>query len=134
MNIQATEMEGMPPVKSAANVVKTIIYNNPGLSAHLIVSGWDPYEGYQIYDINQTGFVKPGNYAIGGSGGVFLRGYIQSNYREDMTREEAKELVTSAISLAAFRDSSSGGCIRTIDLTQEKVTREFIPYSNFKIK
>merc|ERR1711971_35370 len=28
------------------------------LSASMICSGWDPYKGYQIYSVNQTGFKK----------------------------------------------------------------------------
>jgi 20S proteasome subunit beta 1 len=51
-----------------------------------------------------------------------------------MTRFEAKEFVKSCIALACFRDTSSGGVIRLIDITKEGVEREYVPYDEFKIK
>jgi 20S proteasome alpha/beta subunit len=51
-----------------------------------------------------------------------------------MTREEAKEFMKSCIALACYRDSSSGGCIRILDITEQKVEREYHPYTEFKIK
>ena len=57
IDIQANELGNFPPVESAAAVMREIIYNNAGrLSASMICSGWDPYKGYQIYSVNQTGF------------------------------------------------------------------------------
>ena len=51
-----------------------------------------------------------------------------------MSRDKIKEFMKSAISLACYRDGSSGGCIRLLDITKDKVTREFHPYSQFAIK
>jgi 20S proteasome alpha/beta subunit len=44
------------------------------------------------------------------------------------------EFVKSAISLACYRDDSSGGCIRMVNITQEKVERHYCTYQDFKIK
>ena len=51
-----------------------------------------------------------------------------------MSREEAKEFVKSCISLACYRDTSSGGVIRLVDITKDSVTRDYVPYDEFKIK
>lgn len=57
VDVQANELGSFPPVESAANIMRSIIYANAGsLSASMICSGWDPYKGYQIYSVNQTGF------------------------------------------------------------------------------
>ena len=41
------ELGNFPPVESAANVMREIIYSNKeSLSASMICSGWDPYKGY----------------------------------------------------------------------------------------
>ena len=57
VDVQANELGDFPPVKSAAGIMREIIFNNRNsLSASMICSGWDPYEGYQIYSVNQTGF------------------------------------------------------------------------------
>ena len=47
VDIQATELGNFPPVKSAACIMREIIFGNRNsLSASMICSGWDPYEGY----------------------------------------------------------------------------------------
>ena len=75
-----------------------------------------------------------GNYAIGGSGSTYIEGYIEANYREHMTKHECKEFIKSSIALAMFKDSSSGGVIRIVDITKDGVEREYIPYDDLKIK
>jgi 20S proteasome alpha/beta subunit len=51
-----------------------------------------------------------------------------------MSREEAKEFIKSCVALACYRDSSSGGCIRILDITKDRVERDYVPYGEFKIK
>jgi len=51
-----------------------------------------------------------------------------------MTKDEAVDFLKSAVALACYRDGSSGGIIRMIDLTAEKVERTYVPYQDFKIK
>ncbi|SRR5450830_248301 len=90
IDYQAQELGGLPPVESAAAIMREIIYNNAGaLSASMICSGWDPYKGYQIYSVNQTGFWKEGDWALSGSGSTFIWGYFDANFRPDMTLLEA---------------------------------------------
>ena len=115
--------------------MREIIFGNRNnLSASMICSGWDPYEGYQIYAVNQTGFKNTGNYAVSGSGSVFIMGFLDANYKPDMSKAEVKEFLKSCISLACYRDGSSGGCIRLLDITESGTEREFFPYSQFIIK
>ena len=53
VDVQANELGSLPPVKSAAGIMREIIFSNRNyLSAIMICSGWDPYEGYQIYSVN----------------------------------------------------------------------------------
>ncbi len=51
-----------------------------------------------------------------------------------MTSAEAKEFIKSCVALACYRDTSSGGCIRIVDITEDHVDREYIEYPEFKIK
>jgi len=88
VDTQANELGGLPPVESAANIMRSIIYSNAGsLSASMICSGWDPYKGYQIYSVNQTGFHQEGDWAMSGSGSTFIYGYFDANYNPNMTLE-----------------------------------------------
>ena len=133
--MQATELGAYPPVESAANIMRSIIYNNAGsLSASMICSGWDPYKGYQIYSVNQTGFFREENFAMSGSGSVFIYGFADANYRPDFNLEEAKGFIQSAVSLACYRDESSGGVIRMLNITKDGTERFYTPYQEFKIK
>ena len=71
----STELGNYPPVEAAASIMREIIYSNAGsLSASMICSGWDPYKGYQIYSVNQTGFRQEGDWALSGSGSTFIWG------------------------------------------------------------
>ncbi len=71
---------------------------------------------------------------MSGSGSTFIWGYADANYRENMSKAECKEFIKSCIALACFRDSSSGGCIRLLDIRKDGIEREYIPYTDFKIK
>ena len=51
-----------------------------------------------------------------------------------MTLEQAKAFVKSAISLACYRDGSSGGIIRMVSIQEDRVERYLIPYNDFDIK
>jgi 20S proteasome subunit beta 1 len=50
-----------------------------------------------------------------------------------MSKAEAKEFIKSCIALAIFRDSSSGGIIRLLDITEKGIERDYVPYPDFKI-
>ena len=84
--------------------------------------------------MNSAGFFEEGDWHIGGSGSTFIWGYVDANYKPNMTKLECKEFIKSCIALAIYRDSSSGGIIRLLDITKEKCEREYVPYDDFKIK
>mmetsp|Transcript_4243 Transcript_4243/g.4042 ORF Transcript_4243/g.4042 Transcript_4243/m.4042 type:complete len:202 (+) Transcript_4243:51-656(+) len=135
VDVMANELGNYPPVISAANVMREIIYSNKNnLSASMICSGWDPYKGYQIYDVNSGGLFREADWALAGSGSTFIWGYVDANYKKDMTKLECAEFIKSCVSLAIYRDSSSGGIIRLLDITKDKIEREYVPYNDFKIK
>ena len=47
-----------------------------------------------------------------------------------MSEGECKAFVQKAVSHAMARDGSSGGCIRTVSISQNGVQREFVPGSH----
>merc|ERR1712166_118720 len=51
-----------------------------------------------------------------------------------MSKAEVKDFLKSCIALAVFRDSSSGGCCRLLDITKDGIEREFHPFSSFPMK
>ena len=43
-----------------------------------------------------------------------------------MSKQEAQEFVKNAVSLAMWRDGSSGGVIRTVTISKDGVEREMV--------
>lgn len=62
----------------------------------------------------------------GGSGGSYVYGFCDKNWRPGMTADDCLRFVRTAISLAMARDGSSGGCIRTVTISAEGVKRDFV--------
>jgi len=75
-----------------------------------------------------------GDWAMSGSGTVFIKGYFDANYNPNMTLEQAQTFMKSTISLACYRDSSSGGVIRMMSITKDGCERTFTPYQDFPIR
>lgn len=71
-------------------------------------------------------------FAMSGSGSAFIYGYCDSNFKLNMTKQEALEFVKNAVTLAIYRDNSSGGLIRVLDITQDGHTRGVIRFNDMK--
>lgn len=56
-------------------------YKNPELMASLLVAGWDPVEGAQVYSIPFNGNIIREKWSVGGSGSSFLYGLCQTAYK-----------------------------------------------------
>ncbi|KAG7219335.1 hypothetical protein INR49_003453 [Caranx melampygus] len=114
-----------PQVLSAATLVRNISYKyKEELSAHLIVAGWDRRDGGQVF-ATLNGLLTRQPFAVGGSGSSYVYGFVDAEYRRNMSREESQQFVVNTLSLAMNRDGSSGGVayLVTIDehSTEEKV-------------
>jgi 20S proteasome subunit beta 1 len=121
------ELGGPPSVLAAASILQKIAYQyRDQLSAGLIVGGWDKKKGAQIYSIPLGGALIEQNMAAGGSGSTYVFGFLDSNYKPDMTREECESFVLRAISLAIWRDTSSGGIVRLVNVDENGCDRKFI--------
>lgn len=114
-------------MKTAAHLMRRLCYENKdNLMAGVIVGGWDPVEKGSVYNIPLGGTCIKMPFAIGGSGSTYIYGLVDSEFRPDLTKEEALVLVKKAISHAMARDGSSGGIIRTVTVTEEDNVREYI--------
>ena len=63
-----------------------------------------------------------------GSGAAFIYGFCDENFRENMSKAECKEFCRKAVSYATYRDTSSGGVIRIVDITKDGVTRDYFTH------
>lgn len=116
-----------PLVVTAARLFRELCYHNKSmLMASIIVGGYDPHHGGQVFSIPLGGSLHPQPFAIGGSGSSYIYGYCDANYKEGMSKDECIEFVKNALSLAMARDGSSGGVIRLVIIDETGSTREFV--------
>eukprot|EP00428_Durinskia_dybowskii_P060635 CAMPEP_0170381684 /NCGR_PEP_ID=MMETSP0117_2-20130122/14540_1 /TAXON_ID=400756 /ORGANISM="Durinskia baltica, Strain CSIRO CS-38" /LENGTH=214 /DNA_ID=CAMNT_0010637271 /DNA_START=74 /DNA_END=718 /DNA_ORIENTATION=+ len=127
INSHSTELNRLPRVKTCANLMRKICYNNKDrMMAGMICGGWDPYEGGQVYEIPLGGTIMQQKFALGGSGSSYIYGLVDSTYKEGMSKEECKTFVKNAISHAMARDGSSGGVIRLVVIDQTGIEKEVV--------
>lgn len=99
----------------------------------MIVGGYDPIDGFQIYAIPSGGsLIARNDFYAAGSGQVFLSGFMDANYRPGMTFEEARQLVIESVSQAIKRDAASGGGIKLTHINKEELVEEYIGFDKIR--
>jgi len=118
----------MPKVATAASLFRELCYTNKNaLMAGIIVAGWDPVKGGQVYSVPIGGALLERPYTIGGSGSTYIYGLCDMYYQPNFTAAQCKEFVVKALSHAMARDGSSGGVIRTVKIDESGAERDFVP-------
>lgn len=89
----------------------SLVLNNSKYSPYivqLLLGGYDYYEGPKLFAIELFGDVTEETYTATGSGSPIAIGVIESEYRPDMSVEEAVKLAAKAVASATMRDAFSG--------------------------
>lgn len=107
-------------VARAAHLLSNALYSNRGigLSVGTMIMGFDPKYGASIHYIDDTGVNIKGNMFAVGSGSTFALGLLDTQYRYEMSEEEAISLGIQAIRHATFRDAYSGGYVAVYIITE----------------
>ncbi|KAI8464531.1 MAG: 20S proteasome beta subunit A1 [Monoraphidium minutum] len=122
------ERGGPVRVETAATLCMQMAYGNKNnLQAGLIIAGYDAGVGGSVWAIPLGGTLLKVPYAIGGSGSAYITGWCDKHWRNGMSRDQALDFVRTALRHAMARDSSSGGCVRTVAIDAAGAAREFIP-------
>lgn len=117
------------PVRSAAKIMSHLLFRSRlfPLLTQTIVGGIDE-SGPGLYVLDTLGSVIPDKYACVGSGAEIAIGVVESNYKEDLTIEETKELVLRAIKSAISRDATSGNGVDFLIITKDGIREESIAF------
>ena len=84
-------------VKTGANIFREMCYNyRDSLTAGIICAGWDRREGGQVFCIPVGGMLVRQPVAIGGSGSTYVYGYVDSNFKKNMSEEQAIQFVLNS--------------------------------------
>ena len=97
-------------ISAVANLLSNVMYARRFYPYYtqIIIGGVDS-TGAHIYSFDPTGSCIKENYVSTGSGSPFVYGILEKDYKDNMTLEEGKTLIRSAIRCAAQRDMASGG-------------------------
>ncbi|XP_067112704.1 proteasome subunit beta type-6-like [Osmerus mordax] len=127
LGFHSIELDEAPLVQTAANLFKQMCYRyREELMAGIIVAGWDKRRGGQVYTVPMGGMLVRQPVSVGGSGSSYIYGFMDSNYKTGMTKEECLHFTTQALALAMERDGSSGGVARLAAITEEGVERRVV--------
>jgi len=112
-------------VRSSAKLMSNLLFARrlAPLITQTIVGGMDD-EGPSIYVLDVLGSVIPDKYAVVGSGTEIAVGVLEEAYKDGMTVDEAKDLVTRAIKSAISRDIMSGDGIDFLIITKDGIQEE----------
>jgi 20S proteasome subunit beta 1 len=125
----ALELGEQPDVHTAARLCQQMSYQNKNaMQAGLIIAGWDEHEGGSVYAIPLGGTMVKVPFSIGGSGSAYIYGLTDKAWRPNMTEAECKAFVIRSVAHAIARDGSSGGCVRTVVINKDGVSRDFLPH------
>ncbi|XP_028967500.1 proteasome subunit beta type-6 [Galendromus occidentalis] len=113
-------------VEAAANVFRNICYKyRDDMVAGIICAGYDDERGGGIYSIPPGGcLVEEKRVISAGSGSVFISGFLDALFKNNMSKEECVDLCLKAVSLAIHKDTSSGGVCRMAVITKDGVERK----------
>uniref|UniRef100_A0A4W5RCJ7 Proteasome subunit beta n=1 Tax=Hucho hucho TaxID=62062 RepID=A0A4W5RCJ7_9TELE len=127
LGFHSIELDEPPLVQTAANLFKEMCYRyREELMAGIIVAGWDKRRGGQVYTVPMGGMIVRQPVSVGGSGSSYIYGFMDSNYKPGMTKEECLHFCTQALALAMERDGSSGGVARLAAITEEGLERRVV--------
>lgn len=97
-----------PRVVSALQMLKQHLFRYQGyLGAYLIVAGVDP-TGAHLFSVQAHGSTDVGYYLSLGSGSLAAMATLESNWRQELTKDEAVKLASDAIQAGIWNDLGSG--------------------------
>ncbi|XP_044040319.1 proteasome subunit beta type-6 [Siniperca chuatsi] len=127
LGFHSIELDEPPLVETAANLFKASCYRyREELTAGILVAGWDRRKGGQVYCVPIGGMLVRQPVSVGGSGSTYIYGFMDSNYKPGLSKDQCLELTAAALSLAMERDGSSGGVVRLASISEEGVERRVI--------
>lgn len=110
-----------PRVITAMTMLKQMLFRYQGhIGAALILGGYD-IDGPQLFTIYPHGSTDKLPFVTMGSGSLAAISVFEKNYRSDMNKQDAIQLVHDAISAGIFNDLGSGSNVDITVIEKEKV-------------
>ena len=128
LELHALSQNRQPRVIAALTMLKQHLFKYQGhLGAYLIVAGVDP-TGAHLMSVQAHGSTDIGKYQSLGSGSLNAMAVLETNFKEDMTRDEAIKLCSDAILAGVWNDLGSGS---NVDVCVMEVGKDAELYRNY---
>lgn len=107
-------------VAAASKILANMVYSykGMGLSMGTMVAGWDK-RGPGLFYVDNDGTRLKGDLFSVGSGSTYAYGVLDTEYKYDMSVEDARELGRRAIYHATHRDAYSGGIVSVYHVKED---------------
>ena len=128
LNIYSFEREQTVTVRTAAKLMGSLLFERryfPYLT-QTIVGGIDE-TGAKLFVLDPLGSVIEDKYTAVGSGSEIAMGLLESDFKEDMSVDDAKGLVRKAIKAGSARDIASGEGLDMLIITDKGALEEHEP-------
>lgn len=117
-----------PRVVTAMTLLKQHLFKYQGhLGAYLIVAGVDP-TGAHLMSVQAHGSTDVGEYQSLGSGSLAAMAVLETEYKPDMSRDEAIKLCADAIQAGIWNDLGSGS---NVDVCVMEVGKDAVLHRNY---
>ena len=115
-NIYRISNKELMPVKSASRLCSNVLFNQRYFPYYvqIIVAGHDDKEGGQIYNIDLFGSITSEKFISTGSGSPVAYGYLESEYKEGLSVNDAYKIAIRAIAAAIRRNAGTGDSINAV--------------------
>lgn len=120
-NIYRFSNKELIPIKSAARLCSNILFNQRYFPYYvqLIMAGYTKAEGGQIYNLDLFGSISTEKFISTGSGSPVAYGYLESEYREGMSVNDAYKVAMQAIAAAIRRNAGTGDNINVVIIDKD---------------
>jgi proteasome beta subunit len=115
-NIYRFQNKELMPIKSASRLCSNILFNQRYFPYYvqIIMAGYTNGEGGQINNIVLFGSMTSEKFISTGSGSPVAYGYLESEYKDGMSVNEAYKVAMHAIAAAIRRNAGTGDNINVV--------------------
>jgi proteasome beta subunit len=120
-NIYRISNREVMPVNSAARLCSNVLFNQRYFPYYvqIILAGYDNKDGGQIYNIDLFGSMTSEKYISTGSGSPVAYGYLESEFKEGSSVNEAYKIAIQAIAAAIRRNAGTGDNINAVIIDKD---------------
>ncbi|HEX2124556.1 MAG TPA: proteasome subunit beta [Nitrososphaeraceae archaeon] len=120
-NIYRISNREIMPVNSAARLCSNVLFNQRYFPYYvqIILAGYDNKSGGQIYNIDLFGSMTSEKYISTGSGSPVAYGYLESEYKEGSSVNEAYKIAIQAVAAAIRRNAGTGDNINAVIIDKD---------------